>query len=677
MNKKLIPFALALTMLVQTVASAASLRSYVNGKTQYSGYLDNGLFSYTKFNSVHSITPAEITPAVKAYVSLAGAGSFSAHPASAPLYGAVSSNVFDFKVELDMQNVKDTFDQIYNLTCNAFALDTSLSDTDKAALKTQLDASTIAGSFTVTVTYNPKLTFTVPASASEFDFKQNGAAPVNFEIDYANCDFSEKDNGTIKIAFNVKGNPTVLQFKDDMNRLNNLSVTLPDVTASQNNTVLSVSASLTGKTTVKDGAEEYAVLDYKSDDTDNTAAVMVRTSTGGGGNTSPITSSRVKAYTVVDGKQSAISVKSDNGTYSIDVDAITAPSKDGYTFDGWYLDAEFTTPASGTLTITEDTYLYAKFTEQTQTEPSVTVIIDGKETKHELVEEDGKYVFDIDSLEKPIKDGFVFAGWYDTPYYTNPVNGVIEVTEPVKIYSRFVNVTPPIQMISEEHIAYITGYPDGEIKPNNNITREEVVSAFYRLLKPEYRAEIETTENSFPDVENDRWSNAAISAMAKGGYIVGDSEGKFNPSKPITRAEFVTLASKFAPMSVTPVAYFSDIEDHWAKEYILSATALGWITGYDDGTFKPDNYITRAEAMTIINSMLVRYGDGNADYAVQWPDVEKSSWYYNAVIEATTYNYYSRNEDGWTETWVAESEASATSEPAAEDVVSENTETAE
>lgn len=237
-------------------------------------------------------------------------------------------------------------------------------------------------------------------------------------------------------------------------------------------------------------------------------------------------------------------------------------------------------------------------------------------------------------------------------------------TSEIALYPKYVNVTVPeaLQQETDEngnflHKVYIYGYPDGEVKPNGNITREEVTAAFDRLLNTVYRSTIVTTEQDFPDVNSDRWSNESIATMANGGFIVGDENGNFNPSKPITRAEFAVIAAKFAPVDAEIAEnYFTDIEGHWARDFILKIAGQYWISGNPDGTFNPDAYITRAEAMTIINRMLVRYGDHESDYATQWPDVDRSDWYYDSVIEATTHNTYVRTENGWSEAWIGDEE---------------------
>lgn len=333
---------------------------------------------------------------------------------------------------------------------------------------------------------------------------------------------------------------------------------------------------------------------------------------------------------------------------------LTAPvtTREGYTFAGWYTDVALTVPFDFETEIKSSMTLYAKWRQDGV--PVVTTEIGGVSKDISVTEEDGKHSINVDEIEVPEKDGFAFDGWYTNPQLTDEVSGILEITEDTTLYPGYICLITPQNLISDEHIAYIHGYPDGEVKPNGNITREEVVAALYRLLKPEHRTTIETAEHAFPDVNADRWSVEEIATMANGGYIVGDENGNFNPSNPITRAEFVTIAVKFMNEVEVPKAnYFSDISGHWAEESIKKAAhSFYWILGYADGTFKPNNFITRAEAMTIINKMLVRYGDHTSEHAADWPDVSENDWFYSNVIEATTHNHaFDRHDNGWSETW--------------------------
>jgi hypothetical protein len=141
--------------------------------------------------------------------------------------------------------------------------------------------------------------------------------------------------------------------------------------------------------------------------------------------------------------------------------------------------------------------------------------------------------------------------------------------------------------------------------------------------------------------------------MAKLGYVTGDENG-FRPEDYITRAEFATICSRFDESPAPKTMYFNDISDHWAKDYINKAAALGWLNGYSDGGFHPDDYITRAEAMTLINRVLLRIPEKESDLLAQmvtWPDNESENWFYLAVQEATNSHDFSRKSDGVHETW--------------------------
>nr|WP_268238213.1 S-layer homology domain-containing protein [Paenibacillus aceti] len=210
----------------------------------------------------------------------------------------------------------------------------------------------------------------------------------------------------------------------------------------------------------------------------------------------------------------------------------------------------------------------------------------------------------------------------------------------------------PPKLDTENHFDYIQGYPDGMVKPQNNISREEVAAIFYRLMEGESRANYYSTTNSYDDVKSTRWSNKHISTMTNAGIITGYPDGVFKPGQSITRAEFAAIAARFDKLDERESGLFTDISGHWAEKYILSAGNKGWIKGYTDGTFRPNQYITRAEAMSFINSVLNRKvkEDGIHKDAKKWPDNPATSWFYEDVIEATNNHDYSRNADGY-EAW--------------------------
>ena len=202
-----------------------------------------------------------------------------------------------------------------------------------------------------------------------------------------------------------------------------------------------------------------------------------------------------------------------------------------------------------------------------------------------------------------------------------------------------------------DHIQYIQGYPDNTVRPEGLITREEVATAFYRLLDENYRLSIFTLIEDFPDIESDRWSVKHIATLANGSITNGYPDGSYKPDNYITRAELATIASKFDKLTLVDSNLFSDIEGHWASKYINSAALKGWVNGYPDGTFKPDQCITRAEFVTLVNNVLerrVHKGDILPE-ARAFPDLPEDAWYYEAMQEAINSHTYNRLEDSYEE----------------------------
>ena len=197
-----------------------------------------------------------------------------------------------------------------------------------------------------------------------------------------------------------------------------------------------------------------------------------------------------------------------------------------------------------------------------------------------------------------------------------------------------------------DHFAYVIGYPDGTVHPNGQITRAEVATIFFRLLRDEVRDGAFTTSNSYSDVAYGKWYNNPISTMSVLGIITGYPDGTFKPNKPITRAEFAAIAARFDETQSGKSATFSDVIGHWAAKEIGIAYYNDWIKGYPDGTFKPDQNITRAEAMTLINRVLERKPESPADLLTnmnKWTDnMDTSKWYYLDVQEATNSHGYTR-----------------------------------
>ena len=210
---------------------------------------------------------------------------------------------------------------------------------------------------------------------------------------------------------------------------------------------------------------------------------------------------------------------------------------------------------------------------------------------------------------------------------------------------------------TEDHYAYIVGYSeDGTVRPNANITRAEVATIFFRLLTDEARDQFWSTSNNFSDIQPNDWYNNAVSTMVNMGIIQGYEDGTFRPNANITRAEFATIAARFLASGYeVEDDLFTDIANHWARESINDAAMAGWINGYQDGTFRPDAAITRAEAVTLVNNVLQRKPDADhmLDSMIKWPDNPEGTWYYEAIQEATNSHDYDLFEDAEYETWTA------------------------
>ena len=215
---------------------------------------------------------------------------------------------------------------------------------------------------------------------------------------------------------------------------------------------------------------------------------------------------------------------------------------------------------------------------------------------------------------------------------------------------------PPPPQPTSAHYAYLVGYPDGTVRPHSNISRAEVATIFFRLISDEYRAEIWSQENPFRDVALERWYNNSISTMANDGLLLGYGDGTFRPNKAITRAEFATIVSRFMNATVTgDTEVFSDVGGHWAAIAINSIAYGGWVNGYPDGTFRPDNLITRAETAAIINRIFVRIPESSDDLLpdmIVWPDnANPNTWYYKYIQEATNSHLHEMKAGGIYERW--------------------------
>lgn len=206
-----------------------------------------------------------------------------------------------------------------------------------------------------------------------------------------------------------------------------------------------------------------------------------------------------------------------------------------------------------------------------------------------------------------------------------------------------------------DHYRYLLGYPDGTIRPEREITREEVAAIFFRLLTKDTRQQYRSRQHTFPDVASDRWSLEEIGTMANMKIVLGYEDGEFKPDQSITRAEFSAISMRFDTLHENPTHGFTDISGHWAEKYIASAYQMGWVDGYEDGTFKPNQPITRTEAAKLINRVLKRRVDQiglKAELVIHWPDLPIAHWGYYELMEATiSHEYERRFEDRVMENW--------------------------
>ena len=199
---------------------------------------------------------------------------------------------------------------------------------------------------------------------------------------------------------------------------------------------------------------------------------------------------------------------------------------------------------------------------------------------------------------------------------------------------------PALQANTDDHYSYLIGYADGTVRPNGKITRAEVATIFFRLLDDDTRAKYWSSENNFSDVSADKWYNNAVSTLSRMGVIGGYADGTFRPDAPISRAEFAKIAVSFTQNNGSAVYnYFTDVKTtDWFAPYVTAAKDAGLIEGYSDGSFKPESKITRAEACAIVNRTLGRKPSKahmKISDRIDWPDVQTTDWFYEAIMEAT------------------------------------------
>ena len=421
------------------------------------------------------------------------------------------------------------------------------------------------------------------------------------------------------------------------------------------------------------------------------------------------------------------------------------PTKDKYTFIGWYADPEFTEEYDFATVLEADKTIYAKF-ELTSTpigdiyvrydvlhikqlpdgtydlanaevehlsakkDTTVTAVVkDYSATHHINVNStlskltdtaiqpypgaDGKPVYTILSVyydldfhtltfdtmggsridpvtvrhgnavakpKDPVNGGYIFDGWYTDKTYRTPYNFATPLTQDTTIYAKwFLIVLPGVtvkkntpKLNTADHFAYVQGYPDGTVKPAGNITRAETAAILFRLMDDASRKTYYSTKSGFRDVASGSWYNTYVATLNNAGVITDSSNGYFRPNEAITRAELAAMLAKFSE-TTGAANYFNDVSArYWAANAIAICAKLGWITGYPDGTFRPDKNVTRAELMAMINRATGRApksADAFLPGMKTWIDNTSDKWYYLDVQEATnSHSYTVKGSETWT-----------------------------
>lgn len=219
------------------------------------------------------------------------------------------------------------------------------------------------------------------------------------------------------------------------------------------------------------------------------------------------------------------------------------------------------------------------------------------------------------------------------------------------IYKKSTSRVDPIkvgpQLNRDDHVAYIMGYPDGTVQPEGQITRAEACTIFFRLLTDSSRDYYFSKTNDYTDVNAGDWFNNAISTLSNAGIVTGYNDGTFRPNQPITRGEMAKIIANFANLKYGGKT-FTDLAGHWSKSYVELAAGNGWIAGYPDGSFRPDQKITRAETVTMINRVLDRVPAKESrllsrSIMLTFPDNNPGDWYYIAIQEASNSHEYQRS----------------------------------
>lgn len=347
--------------------------------------------------------------------------------------------------------------------------------------------------------------------------------------------------------------------------------------------------------------------------------------------------------------------------------------KSGHRFIGWYSDSSLKERIYS-VELTRDTTVYAGFKKRDNgytggSSSEVEYFELTFETRGGTELEPVRKLKNVTvKLSKyiPEREGYIFDGWYTDRKLTNKVESV-KMTKNITLWAAWREAEPDEEqnqlyvsrkpeIFTDEHIAFIRGRENGYIFPEDTLTRAEAAQIFYRLLTPEVRESIYSEQNDFDDVSADDWFNVSVSTLVRLGVIRGRDDKSFAPNDSITRAELTTMIARLSETSYDGDDMFDDIAEHWARGYINTAASIGWVKG-DNGSFRPDDDITRAEAITLIDRVLERMPESEEAFCegmMTPPDnTDKTKWYYLAIQEAVNSHDYIRCGDGIFEVWVS------------------------
>ena len=410
----------------------------------------------------------------------------------------------------------------------------------------------------------------------------------------------------------------------------------------------------------EDGSRLTFTLEWRKDDTSGnwdwyltSASPLVNT----------VCESTPEKYTVhydLNGGKGASGVNYDDVTVSAGdkITVLAAPTRSGYTFKGWKAGNTTYQPGDkltvkGAITFTAQ---WSKDSSHDDDDYDYTlryVTNGGKAISSES--KSRSWVKDYEDLPVPTRVGYRFNGWYYDTKLTKAVTGDVQVSSrTVTLYAGWTENSVPAILNGDDHFAYIQGYDDGTARPNTPVTRAQVATILFRLLDEDVRDKYLTETNTFTDVAADYWANTAISTMASLGVFKGRTADRFDPNAPITRGEFAAVCARFDDSSVQSSNAFSDIDGYWAKQEILRAAALGWVQGYQDGTFRPTASITRAQVVTMINRVLCRQPETASDLLrgmTTFTDCAEGDWCYLAIQEAANSHDYVGKSGSIYESW--------------------------